>query len=681
MWHFATYILSKDYAVANNVANMYRSLTQGDDSYIEYSSANSWNVNKRGESEYVEIINSYLKVFQHPVFEKVVTQTENFLPEFASGCTCINGTEIAMAMNMPNAAVSGLPVIECAEFGRDVISQHADYKPEINIGNIFHMQKEEPNKAVALDSRRLTEHLFITGSTGAGKSTTIYRILDESTKIVNSETNKNVSFMVIEPAKGEYKNELYKHTNVPITVYGTNPNLSETELLRINPFSFPSHKIHILEHLDRLIEIFNVCWPMYAAMPAVLKKGIEDAYKASGWDLLKSQNAISNSLFPTFTDVCNCIRNVIENSDYSADNKGDYKGALVTRIESLTNGINGLIFVADEIPENKLFEENTIVDLSRVGSLETKALIMGLLIMKLQEYRIANAINANSPLKHITVLEEAHNLLKRTSTEQNTEGANLLGKSVEMLSNSIAEMRTYGEAFIIADQAPGLLDMSVIRNTNTKIIMRLPDFSDRELVGKSANLNDDQIIEIAKLKPGVAAVYYNGWINPVLCKVAFNVNVNASENVNKINASEQKQFDSIHPDDLLLSIFNPQLIDDVDSFKSILLHSGLSGEFIAKMHYFCDNNDEKDKKKMIPSLVYSFFNAHRTLKRIEKLSDPTVIRNIIIDELTLSELTHNNKQLEDIIICNLIHEHYRLNPSALSVDKIFCEYCEKLYNI
>ena len=54
-------------------------------------------------------------------------------------------------------------------------------------------------------------------------------------------------------------------------------------------------------------------------------------------------------------------------------------------------------------------------------------------------------------------------------------------------------MRTYGEGFIIADQAPGLLDMAVIRNTNTKIIMRLPDESDRQLVGKAAGLNDDQI--------------------------------------------------------------------------------------------------------------------------------------------------------------------------------------------
>lgn len=94
----------------------------------------------------------------------------------------------------------------------------------------------------------------------------------------------------------------------------------------------------------------------------------------------------------------------------------------------------------------------------------------------------------NVPLSHVTVLEEAHNLLKRTSTEQSAEGANLIGKSVEMLTNAIAEMRTYGEGFVIADQSPGMLDMAVIRNTNTKIIMRLPEYSDRELVGRAIDM-------------------------------------------------------------------------------------------------------------------------------------------------------------------------------------------------
>ena len=107
-------------------------------------------------------------------------------------------------------------------------------------------------------------------------------------------------------------------------------------------------------------------------------------------------------------------------------------------------------------------------------------MIMGMLVIRLQEYRM-KAEAMNLPLQHVTVLEEAHNLLRRTSAVQTEDGANLLGKSVEMIANSIAEMRSYGEGFIIADQSPGLLDISVIRNTNTKIILRLPEAGDREL--------------------------------------------------------------------------------------------------------------------------------------------------------------------------------------------------------
>jgi hypothetical protein len=257
---------------------------------------------------------------------------------------------------------------------------------------------------------------------------------------------------------------------------------------------------------------------MYAAMPAVLKDAIEVSYEEKGWDLATSKNGNSPARYPTFADVSRNIRTVIDSSEYSDENKGNYKGSLITRLKSLSNGIYGLIFTADELSNEDLFDKNVIVDLSRVGSIETKALIMGILVMKLQEYRTTSG-KMNSDLQHLTVLEEAHNLLKRTSTEQSSESANLLGKSVEMLSNAIAEMRTYGEGFIIADQSPGLLDMSVIRNTNTKIILRLPDENDRILVGKAASLNDDQIVELARLQCGVAAVYQNNWLEAVLCKV------------------------------------------------------------------------------------------------------------------------------------------------------------------
>ena len=131
-------------------------------------------------------------------------------------------------------------------------------------------------------------------------------------------------------------------------------------------------------------------------------------------------------------------------SAFSQEVKDNYVGSLSTRIKSLTNGIYGRIFENNEYGDAALFEENVIIDLSRIGSMETKSMVMGILVMRLQEYRMTSgAVNAR--LRHVTVLEEAHNLLKKTSAEQSSESANLLGKSVEMLSNAIAEVRTYGE--------------------------------------------------------------------------------------------------------------------------------------------------------------------------------------------------------------------------------------------
>lgn len=511
MWDFAAYILSEDYDVANNVAHSYLALTLGEESYMSKSAISVWKGNVKEEKDIAKEIAGYIRQLRHPVFalNSELTKEDrayNVYPSIVTATTTLSGKELAYSLNFPQKSIAGLPVLECAEFGRNVVTFNAaDDKSGLELGHIFHMNHEE-NNSVLLEKNSLTSHTFITGSTGSGKSNTVYRILSQARK-------NGAKFLVIEPAKGEYKNVFGMRKDV--SVYGTNPDISP--LLRINPFSFPKG-IHVLEHLDRLVEIFNVCWPMYAAMPAVLKNAVEKSYEECGWNLTESENIYGDNLYPQFSDVARNVKSIIDSSEYDTENKGAYKGSLLTRLHSLTNGINGLIFTNDELSMEELFDENVIADLSRVGSSETKSLIMGMLVLKLQEYRMTQG-EMNAPLRHITVLEEAHNLLKRTSTEQVSETANLLGKSVEMIANAIAEMRTYGEGFIIADQSPGLLDMAAIRNTNTKIIMRLPDITDRELVGKAANLNENQIIELAKLPCGVAAVYLNEWVQPVLCKV------------------------------------------------------------------------------------------------------------------------------------------------------------------
>ena len=495
----AAYFLSSRPSKALLAANTYRSLMIGEGSSVESGAVNLWQ-----DRASVTAMREYLKRFTHPVFARQLWENEADSLFYTAG-TLVSGRELPMHLGLPTRSVHGLPIIEHAEFGRNVPDEAMPDEDKMNLGKIYHMGKEEAAELL-LNRQAMASHTFITGSTGTGKSNAVYHLLDEITK------NGQTTFLVVEPAKGEYKNVFGNCTDVQ--VFGTNPR--ETPLLRMNPFAFPEN-IHILEHIDRLVEIFNACWPMYAAMPAVLKDAIERSYQKVGWDLRNSES--EKGVFPTFFDLLDILPGVIEESHYSKDTQSDYVGALCTRVKSLTNGIYGSVLCAeDALTDEALFDRNVVVDLSRVGSMETKSLLMGILVMKLQEYRMCSS-GMNSRLRHVTVLEEAHNLLRKTSAEQSQEGANLQGKSVEMLANAIAEMRTYGEGFIIADQAPGLLDMSVIRSTNTKIILRLPDEEDRKLVGKSAALKEAQIDELSKLPLGVAAVYQNEWPEAVLCKI------------------------------------------------------------------------------------------------------------------------------------------------------------------
>ena len=668
MWEFAAYVLSEDQNIANNVAHTYLALTQGEESFMSQSSVNLWRGDLGESSGDAEEIVAYLRELRHPLFGLnpnllLADPTFSVYPSIVTSTVPLTGQELAFSLNFPRKSIPGLPILECAEFGRNIAKFDEEDVTDkmLHLGDIFHMYHKE-DVPVNLNQNSLASHVFVTGSTGSGKSNTIYQLLNEGRK-------NGLKFLVVEPAKGEYKHVFGNHDDV--SVYGTNPQL--TPLLRLNPFSFPK-EIHILEHLDRLVEIFNVCWPMYAAMPAVLKKAVEQSYQDCGWDLLESNNPYGR-LYPNFNDIADNIKTIIDSSEYDDENKGAYKGALLTRIESLTNGINGLIFSNDELTNEHLFDTNVIVDLSRVGSTETKSLLMGILVLKLQEYRMTNG-DMNAELKHITVLEEAHNLLKRTSTEQMSESANLLGKSVEMLANAIAEMRTYGEGFIIADQAPGLMDLSVIRNTNTKIIMRLPDFSDRELVGKSANLNDDQIIELAKLPKGVAAVYQNEWIQPVLCKVEkVGHDSNTFQNT-FVGSAMPKSFKANNVKSVILDFLITNWMTkgkhvDYSSVSELILNSNISSKIKRLLMEVKDSSGDVNLKSL-RELVYELLDANRAIEKSKDEDDihdwvDTVVHNF---QLPIESYP---KETINIILALVIEEHQFRDSSYENLFKRFVE--------
>lgn len=527
LWSMGTYFIAEDDTTATALAGLYKGCIVGDESNSQVFTVNNWSKH----DDKTKFIAQHLLGCQHPRF---------VLPpdiEVSSG-SLVSSKELAIHMSFPQSSVPGILVREETSFGREVKSRAGlNDENAITIGNILHLG-EKSTLPVRLSLEELSKHTFVTGSTGSGKSNTLYLIIDKLIK-------KGKKVLVIEPTKGDYRKVFGGMADM--TVYSTREN--EKNLLKINPFAFPEG-IQVNEHIERLVEIFGVCWPMYAAMPAILKKSIICAYSACGWDIRKSE-CRHGRLFPTIADVVVQLKKIIASSEYSANTKGDYIGALQTRLESLQTGIYSTILSSSDCTDyEKLYDQNAIIDLHHIGSTETRSLLMAMLVLGLNEWRMScNADDMDIPLKHVTVIEEAHNILPRVSKHQSQEGANVLGKSVEMIADVMSRIRTYGEGFIIVDQSPSAIDESAIRNTNTKIVMNLPDGEDCLIVGRAMSLTKDkQISKLSRLATGEAVVWQRGWNEAVLALVdemSDRVPLKAGDNVSYVKESLRERPSSL----------------------------------------------------------------------------------------------------------------------------------------
>lgn len=517
LWDTAVYVLANDENTALIGANSLRSLVIGDESGKAESFINYWkNTSDNFHNGPVNKIVHFLHYGMHPVFSQSLPNLSNnyyFTPAVSVG-----GNTLPSLMGLPMKSVPGVTVIESAEFGRNIVTDDRGTPGNrtIRLGEIVYMGKLD-NTDVNLYVNSLSSHVFVCGAPGSGKSNTIYKLLyglsQLDSKPERDDIYGNVKFLVIEPAKGEYKYEFGRMSDINIFTAQSNV----CNLLRINPFEFPYEYMGVREHIDKLKDIISACWALTAAMPAILSDALESAYRYAGWDLVNSIFVLPGEVkFPSFKDVLDVLPRIIKSSSYSSEAKGDYTGALVTRVSSLTKGMVGNIFSdSGTVEDSVLFDKNTIVDLSAIGSAEARALIMGVLVMKLENYRKATATQSNYPLRHVTVLEEAHNLLPNCSTNQSEDSSNVQGKSVETISRAISEMRTYGEGFIIVDQSPSAVAKVAISNTSTKIVLRLPDEDDIKAVGTAMSLNDVQLKQIPMLPSGYCVVRQGNWLMAV----------------------------------------------------------------------------------------------------------------------------------------------------------------------
>ena len=500
MWNSSLYIQAENESVLSELEHTLKSVYSGDESYYEsIRFSNNMIENKDIEIEKLPML-YFDKDIKHPLH-----------PSFVGFSSALNTEELSILSALPNNDVEGLSVSKISSFGLTQSKSIDKYK-SMEIGIVLN-KKKPTNQRFKLSTEALNSHLFVSGITGSGKSNTIKLILNE----LQSENIENkIPFLVIEPAKSEYKHLLKTIPDLQIFRPG-----AKNDIFKLNPFVFEHNKnnksVTLTKHVDMLKTAFSSAFPMYGPMPYILEDAIHKIYEDKGWNFNTEDNPLfTNSseanydrmtlLFPNMEDLNNKIESVVDESGYAGELDSNIKAALKTRINNLTIGAKGRIFNSrHSFNSTILFKKPTIIELSSIVDDEEKAFLMGLLLNKLYQYREEQG--SFNELKHITVIEEAHRLLPNISLDKSSEEANSKAKAVETFTNILAEIRSYGEGIIIADQIASKLHSDVIKNTNIKIIQRTMDREDRELVGNSINLNEDQILDIAELKPGEAIVH------------------------------------------------------------------------------------------------------------------------------------------------------------------------------
>ena len=388
-------------------------------------------------------------------------------------------------------------------------------EPAVPVGTVLDWNRV-PAGQLALPRASLNRHAFVCGATGAGKSQTVRGLLEAATEA-------GIPWLVVEPAKAEYRLMAAR--------------LPGTEVIRIRPGELgdPPAGINPLEpapgpdgirfplqtHADLVRALFLAAFEADEPFPQVLAAALTRCYENAGWDLVTGEPARPGLApgYPALEDLQATALDVVNEIGYGREITDNVRGFVTVRISSLRQGTTGRFLQGGHpLDFTRLLEANVVFEIEDTGDDRDKAFLMGTVLIRLVEH-LRLRQRAEGPaaprLRHLSVFEEAHRLLR----QPRGQAAGAAAHAVEMFAGLLAEIRAYGEGLIIAEQIPSKLVPDVIKNTAVKIVHRLPAADDREAVGATMNLTEEQSAYLVTLIPGEAAVFTDGMDYPLLTRM------------------------------------------------------------------------------------------------------------------------------------------------------------------
>jgi hypothetical protein len=382
-------------------------------------------------------------------------------------------------------------------------------------------QSSEPAQTVSVTQSTLNRHTFVTGATGSGKSQTTRWLLEQLAR-----AEKPVPWLVLEPAKAEYARMAGRLKDM-VQVTRIRPGAPDVPPACLNPLE-PALGFPLQSHVDLVRALFMAAFEASEPFPQVLSVALTRCYEEAGWDLVTGeprpaqnprqtadeQPRDATPSYPSLGDLQRSARAVVEGIGYGREVMANVRGFVDVRIGSLCTGTPGRFFQGGHpLDIERLLLQNVVVELEGVTDDQDKAFLIGAFIIRIVEHlRVRYGDTGTDELKHVLIVEEAHRLLKKV------EGGPAAA-AVELFASMLAEIRAYGEGIMVVEQIPAKVSVDVIKNTALKIMHRLPANDDRDAVGGTMNLTEEQSQFVVSLPPGVAAVSADGMDHPVLAVI------------------------------------------------------------------------------------------------------------------------------------------------------------------
>lgn len=357
---------------------------------------------------------------------------------------------------------------------------------DIEVGKLRSSSKGD---TIGFNLKDLAKHMLVVGTPGSGKTTFSVGMLDRLWK------EHHIPFLVIEPAKNEYRALVQSIPDLQVFTPGKN----FISPFVYNPFA-PPKNVKLETYKSTLKTAFAAGVSMTTPLDKIFEEAINNCYSDFRW--LDTYTTDNKGRIFNITDFIKCFQQTFDEIGYTGDAKNIGRAGVV-RLNSLVNLFDNYY----SIPIEDLLSKPTIIELAAIENAEQKSLIIALLLLSILSYVNANYIGEGG-LKNVILLEEAHVLLDSNSSSGQGE-ANPSSIAQGLIKRMLAEIRSYGVGLVIADQSPRKVGTDVVALTDMKVIFRLVEAADKQIIADSSNMSDAMIQRMSKLKPGEAFLFFN----------------------------------------------------------------------------------------------------------------------------------------------------------------------------